>query len=482
MSLASAVPAPLRELLLQQPRPIWLVGGAVRDRLLGHLSSDLDFVVEGEARALARSLAAALDGRYFDLDRERDAGRVVRPARLAGLTTLDFTRLRGSDIRADLAERDFTVNALAIELSAPEQLIDPGGGLQDLKDRRLRACSPTALRDDPVRCLRGVRLALELDLSVVADTKGQLQRAGPLLEQASAERVRDELLPMLRPAWAGRSMRLLDYLGLLWVICPELGELRGASAASGSGLDAWEHTLAVLDRAKELLSVLVGDLPGEVSGNLIVAEAALQLGRFRERLQQVMQAPLAGERRADQAFCLAALYHALERPTAGGGPDVAAELAVQRARQLRLSSIECRLVGQVIRSQRALKALPEGEPRLAIHRFFRVAGEAGVPAVLLDLASTLAAGLPQQAWKARLELARALLEARFERSAELLNPPPLIRGDELRAELGLEPGPAVGALLRGLAEEQVRGNVRTRAQALEFARRMASAPEGLRSD
>jgi tRNA nucleotidyltransferase/poly(A) polymerase len=474
MSLATVVPAPIRDLLLRHAhgRRIWLVGGAVRDRLLDRPILDLDFVVDGEARSLARALANALEGHYFDLDAARDTGRVVRPRLATGVSTLDFARLRGPDILEDLAVRDFTLNALATPLDSPEQLLDPDSGLQDLKDRRLRACSATAIQDDPLRSLRGVRLALELDLRIDPATIDLIRAAGPGLERVAAERIRDEFMQMLRPAWAGRSIRLLERLGLLTRVCPELEPLLEADEP---GRAAWQHTLSSLDRVAELLHVLVGRLPGDLRENLVVAEAALQLGRYRDRLQAILSARLAGERPADQLFCLAALYHA-----SGGGPEEqaaqqAAALAVSRCRALRLSSGECSLVQAVIRAHwlPARYDSAEALSPLELHRYFRAAGEAGVLAALLQLAVYLAdqdTPADLQKWRQRLQVARAILEARFERYEELIEPSPLLRGHELIAELGIPPGPAVGETLRALAEAQVQGIVQTREQALDHAR------------
>ena len=495
MSLSSAVPDPIRQLLREHAagRGLWLVGGAIRDSLLDRPSQDLDFVIDGEARPLARSLATALDGHYFDLDVERDTGRIVRPARAAGVATLDFARLRGSSILEDLAARDFTVNALATALDAPMQLVDSGSGLQDLRDRRLRACSPHAIQDDPVRSLRGVRLALELDLSMESSTKSQIRQAGPQLSRVAAERIRDEFMLMLKPAFAGRSIRLLERLELLWQICPDLEGLRGTAGSDGANQDAWQHTLIALDRSAEILNVLVGRLPGELSENLTVGEATLHLGRYREQLAGVMSTSLAGERRVEQIFCLAVLYHAAgwtdepsgsETHTAQGGPWLAASRAAQRCRQLRLSFVEGRLVETMIRHHRLPRRYPVDEALtpLAIHRYFRTAGEAGVLAALLHLADFLAEQTPPAAlppWRERLVVVRAILEARFERAKELLEPPLLLRGDELIAELALEPGPVVGAMLSALAEAQVQGSVRTRAQALDFVHHWrASSPAG----
>jgi hypothetical protein len=147
----------LRPFLSQHPHAVYLVGGAVRDAVRGEASHDLDFVVASDAIRLTFKVADRLGVPAYVLDQERDIGRVV----LAD-TTLDFARMRGT-LADDLQERDFTVNALALPATAQfyESIIDPCGGLDDLKARRLQLTHPQALSADPVRALRAVRQSLE---------------------------------------------------------------------------------------------------------------------------------------------------------------------------------------------------------------------------------------------------------------------------------------------------------------------------------
>src|SRR5689334_3383869 len=115
----------------------WLVGGTVRDQLLGRDRHDIDIAVTSGALSIARRLANLLGGAYFPLDVEREIGRIVMPDR----TVIDVALLRGSDIQDDLAARDFTINALARSLTDPSRLIDPFDGERDLRARILRAVS-----------------------------------------------------------------------------------------------------------------------------------------------------------------------------------------------------------------------------------------------------------------------------------------------------------------------------------------------------
>src|ERR1019366_8142308 len=139
----------------------WVVGGAVRDELLGAApSTDLDLVIAGEVAPAARALARAAEATAFSLSDEFGAWRVV--ARSRGWQA-DLNPLRGETLEADLRLRDLTINAIAAPLCGGE-LIDPLGGAADLASRRLRIAAPDALEDDPLRALRLVRLGCGLDL------------------------------------------------------------------------------------------------------------------------------------------------------------------------------------------------------------------------------------------------------------------------------------------------------------------------------
>ena len=142
------------ETVIDEPA-VWLVGGAVRDPLLQRATYDYDFIVAGEARALARRVANSLGGDYFDLDAKRDIGRVIIKRQQTYLA--DFAALQNADILEDLRRRDFTINAIALRLGEYGSPLDPTGGLQDLKDHTLRACSNTAVEQDAIRALRAVR-------------------------------------------------------------------------------------------------------------------------------------------------------------------------------------------------------------------------------------------------------------------------------------------------------------------------------------
>ncbi|MEY2517677.1 MAG: poly(A) polymerase, partial [bacterium] len=174
-------------------RQAWLVGGVVRDRLLQRPTADLDLVVDGDVAAAARSLARAVRGPSFELSDDFGAWRVMAGDRS---WQADLSPLRGGSLEADLALRDFTVNAMAQPLQGGER-VDPHGGEADLAARRLRAVGPSAFADDPLRALRLVRLAAELGLEPVTATSALAREQAPRVAAVAQERVFAELKRIL---------------------------------------------------------------------------------------------------------------------------------------------------------------------------------------------------------------------------------------------------------------------------------------------
>lgn len=222
--------------LMVRDVPAYLVGGYVRDRLLGRPTNDLDVAVAGDPLALGAELATTLGGAFVSMDTEHPTARVV----LEGGQYVDLTWLRDGDIEADLQGRDFTINSMAaplrtdpvgwleaLSVGGSRDLIDPFGGQEDLWSRRVRMVAPGAFRSDPLRLLRAVRFRAELGFEIDALTLEQMRRDSGLLARPAAERVRDELCRILAASGAGGNLRLLNDLGLLRHIIPELESLKG---------------------------------------------------------------------------------------------------------------------------------------------------------------------------------------------------------------------------------------------------------------
>jgi putative nucleotidyltransferase with HDIG domain len=473
---------------------LYLVGGAVRDALLGRSTHDLDFVLAGDVLRFARGLADRLGAAFYPLDEARHTGRLVLSRPGGRREKLDFARLQGPDLESDLRARDFTINAMAIDIRRPQELLDPLHGAADLHAKKLRACSPTSLADDPLRILRAVRQAAAFGLQVDPETRSQMRQAVARLPGISPERVRDELFRILDGSLPAVCLRALDQFGALPYVLPELPALKGVDQPLPHIDDVWDHTLAVLQRLEGVLAALGPAYDPDTAANLPLGLAVLRLGRFREPLGGHMDAALNPERSLRALLFLAALYHDIAKPLtrsveAGGrirfiGHDLeGARVVEERARALRLSNVETERLKTIVRQHMRPGLLAQaGQPptRRAIYRFFRDTGPAGVDICLLSLADTLAThgpALPPESWAIHLDVVRALLEAWWERPEESISPPALINGVEMMAELGLSPGPQVGRLLEAVREAQATGRVSTREEALALARKLSLNPE-----
>ena len=463
--------------------PLHLTGGAVRDMLVGRASHDLDFLVPDNALKLSQKVARDIGAAFYALDAERDTGRLILKQPDGERMILDFSPYRGEDLQSDLHARDFTINAVAMDLRTERELVDPLHGAQDLINRKLRACSTTSLLDDPVRILRGVRLAFDFKLKILPDTSTLMRQAGPQLERISAERVCEELFKILNGAHPAAAIRLLDMLGALQIVLPELPPLKGIDQPPPHVADVWEHTLDAVNRLDDILQVLAPEYDPDKAASLALGMAALQLGRFRQALTVHINDWLNPDRSIRALMILAVLYHDVgkleTRQVASDGrlrflehENVSALAANLRAHQLRLSNEEIhRLVTVVRNHMRPLLLTQTGlaPSRRAIYRFFRQTGRAGVDICLLSLADMLATygtSLPQDLWARHLEVVQHLFEAWWERPEESVKPPLLLNGHDLIQQFGLSPGIQIGQLLEAVREAQATGRVSNHAQAV----------------
>lgn len=492
---ALILPEPVRDLLPAfGGQRVWLVGGSVRDLLLRRSTLDFDFAVDGDGVALGRRLANELGADYFDLDVGRRAGRLLLTVAPGRRATFDFASLRAPDLEHDLRLRDFTINAIAIRLSpeaAPPTVIDPLHGARDLREKRLRACSATAIADDPVRALRAARFAVDLGLRMEDDTVRQVRFAGRGLAGVSPERLRDELFRILDGGAPAGGLRLLEELGLLEALLPEITALRGLAQPEPHGFDALAHTLAVVERLGEIVG-LVGEA-GSVgeARDLVQAEALTALGRFRPGLADYLEfAPSFGRRRRSLLTWAALLHDVGKADTQAvidgrirffGHELIGSRLAVAASRRLRLSTVEQAEVEMVILHHMRPEAMEaDGGPTpRGIYRFFRAAESTGVAVVLLSLADLLGRYVPPappDAWRRRVATAHKLLEAWFEPTRPRLAPDLYLTGDDVMRELKIPAGPEVGRILEALREAQAVGEVRSREDAVTLVARMGGGP------
>ena len=490
--------------LRNQPPPVYLVGGSVRDLLLGRPSHDLDLAVPADAIGLARRLADALGGAFFPLDTERDAGRAIVYDPAGQPWHVDCAAWRAETLAGDLSLRDFTVNALAVDVHQPiGGLVDVVGGLDDLQRRLLRVASERSLPDDPLRGLRAVRLAAELaslGFRLEANTAQQLREHAPRLAECSIERVRDELARLLQADQPEDWLQLLVDLGQLAVVLPEVDILRGVSQTLPHHWDVFEHTRRVVGYIAWLQAWLAGRATADGASWPEQALDEALAGQRSALAGHLAEAANAGRSR-NHILRWAALCHDLGKPATRsveimasgqsrvrflGHERAGAGLAESLLRRLRFSEAEVQWVKMIVAQHLRpleLAAAAQAPSRRAVFRYFRDAGPAGVDVALLSLAdqrATSGPDLSQQEWQQLLAVVERLLADYFDQRVN--SQAPLVNGRDLMTSLHIEPGRTVGRLLAEINEAQAAGDLHTRQEALDYAAALLASPRATRQD
>jgi putative nucleotidyltransferase with HDIG domain len=445
----------------------WLVGGTVRDRVLGRETADFDVATAGSAADVARALGQAAGGFAFELSEAFGAWRVVAHDRT---WQVDLLPLNGATIEEDLGRRDLTINAIAAPLGSVGY-VDPFGGLEDLSARRLRAVSPAAFAHDPLRTLRLARLACELGFEADPATQRLARAAAPGLAGVASERVFAELRRVVCAPAALAGLELMDAIGVTDVVLPELAALRGVEQSRFHHLDVSDHTRSVLAEV-----IALEHDPERLAG----AQAPL-LTRF-------LAEPLANELSRGQALRFGALLHDIAKPqtravtpqgriTFMGHDEAGARQAAEILGRLRASERLREHVAALARHHLRLGFLVHEMPltRRAVYDYLHVTSPVAVDVTVLSVADRLATrgDNAERAIAAHLELARQMLA---EGLAWIADPPrPPLRGDELAQALGIQPGPMVGDLLAELEAASFSGEVATREEAIARARELIAA-------
>lgn len=481
------LPTPVQaaaRLLQEGGEAAWLVGGATRDVLRGRPVKDFDFVIVGDGLRWARRIANALGGAFVVLDEMRRVGRVVVKHEGKPLW-IDVARFRGEadtgdgvSLEEDLRLRDFTVNAIALEPLTGE-VVDPTGGVADLQAGILRASSPRVLEADPLRILRAVRLQATHGLTIDPATHALMEAAAPGLARVAAERVREEWLRLLAPEGARARVMLLDEVGALEVILPELMEGKGVTQSPPHSHDVFDHNLLVLE-------AIEGLWPWQPEGNFWVGP----LARFAGPMAAHLQAEIGHDLPRWLLLKHVALLHDIGKPatrTVGtdgrihfyGHDKVGAEQIAPLMRRMTFSVRAVEVAERVVLHHLRPLGLSQHMPpsHRAIYRFFRDLRDDGPDVALHSIADQRGKAFATDRAEV-VAVVEKLLGAYFEEGERYVRPTPLLNGNEIMTLTGAS-GPLVGKMLEHLREQQAQGRVTTRAEA-ERAVRAYRGDEGRR--
>ncbi|ABR46336.1 polynucleotide adenylyltransferase/metal dependent phosphohydrolase [Alkaliphilus metalliredigens QYMF] len=280
---------------------IYLVGGSIRDFLLNRNIKDLDLIIKEDPGRFAEKIAKELQGSYFVLDQDRGIHRV----KVKDGITIDLAKFQGEDILADLAKRDYTINAMAYPLESgwpidESQLIDPYGGQQDIKEKVIRQISEKNFQQDPIRMLRGPRLMGQLDFEMDDETKKSIQRNCLLINEAPGERIATEIFTLLGEENTHEYLEFLDKeLHVLDKIFPEIINMKDVGQCKYHVVDCWTHSLYTMRIAE-----------------MVIYHQGFFENHIREAYEVHTSKKVAGEHTRLQLIKLGALFHDIGKPSA----------------------------------------------------------------------------------------------------------------------------------------------------------------------
>ncbi|MBI4964913.1 MAG: CCA tRNA nucleotidyltransferase [Desulfomonile tiedjei] len=450
----------------------YLVGGAVRDRLMGRpWPTDLDLAVPCNGFELARRLAGTgrFKATFVPLDSVSGTGRIVLHGDPS--TVLDISSYKGQDIRDDLRHRDFTINAIAMTIpdfleGEDERVVDSTSGIRDLQTKTIRACSGAAFEEDPLRIIRAFRFKASMDFTINADTLDLMPRSLKGLAAASPERIRDELIATLSASAAFLVLVEMDSMGIIDLLLPEIVPMKGCLQNEYHHLDVWDHTLEAVKQLEQVLRT-----PADYFADLSPTVE-----------QYCNEEPVKGRQRSS-LLKLATIFHDSGKPQTVssnshgrihffGHEKISTRLFEQAGLRLKLAGREIKSVSEIIAGHMRTLIFTRGPVTgRAVHRLCRHFKRDVTGLLVLFLADLSASrgparphGLESTTLERVHEALRMCLEAERERQ------PPFLNGREVMAIFGLTPGPYLGKILKKLDELQGEGEVRTRDEAVAATR------------
>ncbi len=389
------------------PPQACLVGGAVRDALLGRQADylDLDFVVPHDAVKIARKLASHYQAGFVVLDEARQIARVVFDT-----ATVDIAQQEGETLETDLYRRDFTINAIAYNPQT-QQIIDPLQGVADCRAGIIRMVSPANLQDDPLRLLRAYRQAAQLGFTIEPTTQSTIRQLAPLLANMAAERVQVELNYLLQSSQ-----------GTPWLTA------------------AWQD---------QLLYHWFPDTKADNFTQIAATDnAAIVLAQTWQKLANQLETPVSGK--SLSWLSLAKLANLLPSEV---------EPAQAQLLQLKYSRAEIRAVLIMIQYLPQLLSHITSPMSLREQYFFFQAVGSVFPALAV---LAIAEGVS-------VESIAPLMNRYLNPEDQVAHPTPLVKGHDLMQQLKLPPSPQIGELLTEIQIARIEGKVSTRGEALEFA-------------
>ncbi|RJQ30018.1 MAG: HD domain-containing protein [Peptococcaceae bacterium] len=475
---------------------VFLVGGFLRDLYLGKPGRDIDLAVSGNSLDFAQKIAGLLNGTFIPLDLINKVARVVFIWQNERWQ-IDIAALKGGNIEEDLASRDFTINSMAVELPAYLKLsakgsdtsglparkhwhnaiIDPFDGLTDLESKVVRATSNYAFEADPLRILRAIRLAGQLQFAIKPETITSMEKDRWLLDEISGERLWEEILGILSLPDSYPWLALMDAIGTIAEIFPFIEKMRATGQNNYHSDNVWAHSLNTYQVMENMCREMG-------TTGILTTDHGEEL---RQHLHGHLEGQLLAGRKRFQLLKLASLFHdagkvdsqTIKEDGRISFPNhylAGLTYVNEITGRLKLSKIEESYLRNLVENHMYPLFLFINQPvsATAIHRFFNKLGKEVVDVLLLSLADITAThsagGKVQDLVRYRSFIGDLLYKYYFQ-PEQYVKMPALVNGADLMGVFGLPPSRQIGSLLDKITEAQVRGEITTREEALDFVAR-----------
>lgn len=456
---------------------LYVVGGAIRDRILKRYSPDIDIVVPSGARNLASDFARKNRGTWILLDDEphRKTERVVVKSD-SETFVFDFSKMRGASIEQDLEKRDLTINAMALPLKDYleerfDLLIDPFGGQDDLCKEKITIVTDESFRDDPLRMIRAFRFAARFGFEIDTKTRKSIVWNRGRLRKVSCERIRDEFLNLLSGYPCTPFVVDMDRLGLLEELFPEILSMKGVRQNDYHHLDVWEHTLLTIENVE-----------------VVMKNPDDYFAGYSPKLRKYLDAGFVPGRSRESLIKLAAFLHDTGKPETKetsndghvrflGHEDAGKKIAQEVTRRLRLSNKEIIFVRELVADHMYLinfSFLNSLSPK-SISRFFRKHPEefqAYFVLFIADSMATLGPDVPGDKMSGINKMTKKMLDVYYHEVKPFAETPPLISGRDLIDKFNLSSGPFLGGILTKVKEAQAEGMIKDRKEAIKYVEKL----------
>jgi tRNA nucleotidyltransferase/poly(A) polymerase len=438
----------------------------VRDLLLGNPPKDLDLVCKG-AGEVAAEVARRMDATLVPMEKKPDEPCYRLVDRKHPDAVLDIAEMRGRDIGEDLRQRDFTINAIAMEVAADGAAgkpIDPLHGAEDIAKKTIRMVGMKSFVADPLRILRAVRLAAVLEFLIEDATLREMKDRAGLLAGVSAERVVAELFMILGTGRSSVFFGKMDDLGILEVLFPEIRAMKGCGQNGYHHKDVWGHSLLVIAQTEHILNGLA-DYFGEDAASMAdsLSSGRAPLLKLASVLHDVGKPGTKGVRPDGGRIT----FYGHDKSGAGIMGDIAGRLKLpNRSRDF--------LVSLVAEHLRPLMLSSRAGATDARVRWFRKMRDDAVPALILSMADVMSSLGPESGEDYRrrfIDWAKESMHVYCRAIRPRMEAPLLITGHDLIA-MGMEPGIALGNLLYRIRFAQDIGKITSRDEAMSAAREM----------